>query len=139
MDYICRDKTTKIAFRMKKYYLFLLFAASCCLPTMATENAVEAEAPDYDIEFEAPIPEQDFDATAINDPDSELMPITINISGTQVHVANAVGKSLEIYNLAGVRVASFKIDSDDKTVSINLPKGCYILKVDKVVRKVSLK
>ena len=139
MDYICRDKTTKIAFRMKKYYLFLLFAASCSLPTMATENAVEAEAPDYDIEFEAPIPEQDFDATAINDPDSELMPITINISGTQVHVANAVGKSLEIYNLAGVRVASFKIDSDDKTVSINLPKGCYILKVDKVVRKVSLK
>ena len=124
---------------MKKYYLFLLFAASCCLPTMATENAVEVEAPDYDIELEAPVPEQDFDATAISDPESELTPITINISGSQVHVANAAGKALEIYNLAGVRVASFKIDSDDKTVSINLPKGCYILKVDKVVRKVSLK
>ncbi|MBR0273155.1 MAG: T9SS type A sorting domain-containing protein [Bacteroidaceae bacterium] len=73
------------------------------------------------------------------DIDEEINPITISVNGTQVHVTNAADKVLEIYNLAGVRVASFKIDSDDKTVNINLNKGCYILKVDKVVRKVSIK
>lgn len=122
---------------MKKYYLFLLFAATLSTPMMATEGGAEAiEEPsainDASMSFEATELE-------LSDADPDLTPITITVNGTQVHVANANGKSLEIYNLAGVRVASFKIDSDDTTVSLNLPRGCYILKVDKVVRKAAIK
>jgi len=122
---------------MKKYYLFLLFAATLSTPLMAAESGAEAiEEPsaftDASINLEAPELETP-------DADPELMPIGITVNGTQVRVTNANGKSLEIYNLAGVRVASFKIDSDDTTVSLNLPRGCYILKVDKVVRKAAIK
>lgn len=122
---------------MKKYYLFLLFAATLTTVTMAAEAEAEAfEEPsafiDSSLNPEAP----EFES---QDADPDLTPITITVNGTQVRVANACGKSLEIYNLAGVRVASFKIDSDDTTVSLNLPRGCYILKVDKVVRKAAIK
>ena len=117
---------------MKKYYLFLLFAATLTTATMAAEAEAEAiEEPsafmDSSLNPEAP----EFE---LQDGDTDLTPVTITVNGTQVR-----GKSLEIYNLAGVRVASFKIDSDDTTVSLNLPRGCYILKVEKVVRKAAIK
>ena len=71
--------------------------------------------------------------------EEEIPQVTIIVSGTRVHVANAAGQTLEVYDVAGVRVASLRIDSDDKTCNLNLTKGCYILKVDKVVRKVSIR
>ena len=47
---------------------------------------------------------------------------------------------IEVYNLAGIRVASYKIDSADKTFDFSsFQKGCYILKIGNTVRKVSLK
>jgi hypothetical protein len=46
---------------------------------------------------------------------------------------------LFIYNVAGVRVMSLKIEGADKLIDLNLPKGCYIVKVGKVVRKISIK
>ena len=45
---------------------------------------------------------------------------------------------MQIYNVAGVRVMTVKIDSSDKTYNLNLPKGCYIVKVGKIVRKISI-
>lgn len=61
------------------------------------------------------------------------------VSGQNVRVQNGSNQMLEIYNLTGVKVASFRVDSEDKTVSLNLPKGVYIIKVGKVVRKISLR
>ena len=61
------------------------------------------------------------------------------ISGQNVRIQNGSGQMLEVYNITGVRVASFRIDSEDKIVSLNLPKGIYILKVGKFVRKISLR
>lgn len=69
----------------------------------------------------------------------ELSAVQMNVNGSQVHIQGAVGKTLDIYNVAGVRVATFKIDSEDKTLNLNLTKGCYILKVGKVVRKISIR
>lgn len=46
---------------------------------------------------------------------------------------------LYIYNVAGVKIMSIKIDSSDRYYDLNLPKGCYIVKVGKVVRKISVK
>ncbi len=72
-------------------------------------------------------------------PEDELREITIAVNGARVHVTHATGQTLEVYDVAGVCVASLRIDTDDKTFSLNLPKGCYILKVGKVVRKVSIR
>lgn len=64
---------------------------------------------------------------------------SLNVSGNDVRVTGASGAQLEVYNLAGVRIKTINIDSADKSLTLNLPKGCYILKVGKVVRKVSIR
>lgn len=62
----------------------------------------------------------------------------ISVSGKTVHVTNAEGQTLEVYNITGVRVGSYKIDSPDKQITLSLTKGCYILRVGKITRKVAL-
>lgn len=67
-----------------------------------------------------------------------LNAIRITAKGTNVRVQNAAGQTLEIYNITGVRIAAYKIDSNDTTVSLSCGKGCYILKLGKIARKVSI-
>ena len=64
--------------------------------------------------------------------------IQINISGAGIHIVGAAGEVMEIFNLTGTKVASFRIDSNDKTFALDLPKGCYLVKVGKIVRKISV-
>ena len=64
--------------------------------------------------------------------------ISVTIKGSTLHVSGASGNTLYIYNVAGVRVKSIRIDGDDKQYSLNLPKGCYIVKVGDLVRKISI-
>lgn len=71
--------------------------------------------------------------------DNDFDEITISVNESTLHVTNAAGQMLYIYNVAGVRVMAIKVDSQDKRYELNLPKGCYIIKVGKVVRKVSIK
>lgn len=70
--------------------------------------------------------------------ENEAQTISIHLLGDDLRVTGAAGEMLQIYNVAGVRVMTVKIDSSDKTYNLNLPKGCYIVKVGKVVRKISL-
>ena len=65
--------------------------------------------------------------------------ISITANGSNVRVVGANGETLEVFNITGVKVSTIQIDSADKTVSLSLPKGCYLLKVGKVVRKISIK
>lgn len=62
----------------------------------------------------------------------------LSVSGRVVHVTNAEGESLEVFNITGVKVGSYKIDSPDKQITLNLSKGCYILRLGKITRKVAL-
>lgn len=71
--------------------------------------------------------------------DIDNISANIIVNGRQVRVTNAEGQELEVYNLTGTCVATIRIDSEDKTVNLNLPKGCYILKVGKIARKVSIR
>ena len=41
-----------------------------------------------------------------------------------------------IYNITGVKVASYKVDSAEKTITLNLEKGYYIVKVGDVARRI---
>ena len=70
--------------------------------------------------------------------EAEMETISLTIQDNRAHITNADGKVLEIYNLTGVRVARIRIDSNDKQITLNLNRGCYIMKVDKVVRKVTI-
>jgi hypothetical protein len=69
----------------------------------------------------------------------ETQTIGVTINESVIHVINANGNILRVYDLTGVSIAQVKIDSSDKHIELNLQKGCYILKVGKVVRKISIK
>ena len=64
--------------------------------------------------------------------------VSIAVNGQIVTVTGAQGQVLEVVSLTGRRVTSVKIESPAQRVELNIPKGCYILKVGKVVRKVSV-
>ena len=70
--------------------------------------------------------------------EAEMETVTLTILDNKAHITNADGKTLEIYNLTGVRVARIRIEGNDKQITLNLTRGCYIMKVDKVVRKVTI-
>lgn len=65
--------------------------------------------------------------------------VTISVKGSTVRVVGANGCTLSVYNVAGVRVMTMKIDGADKQYDLDLPKGCYILQVGKTVRKISIR
>jgi len=65
--------------------------------------------------------------------------VTITVNGQTVTIGGAQGETLEVISLTGRRVLAVKIESPSQRVELNVPKGCYILKVGKVVRKVSLR
>lgn len=73
-----------------------------------------------------------------NGPETELATVSIVIKGATVSVYNAEGSKLEIFSLTGAKVGIVNIDSNAKTINLSLKKGCYILKVNNVVRKVSI-
>lgn len=78
-------------------------------------------------------------ASAIEIIEQENPGISISVTETTLHIAGANGQVLQVYNVAGVRVMSVKVEGQDKKIELNLPKGCYIVKVGKVVRKISIK
>lgn len=71
--------------------------------------------------------------------ENDLQDVTVTIDGNDLHVVNALGETLQIYNVAGVCVETIKVDGDDKHYNLDLAKGCYIVKVGKIVRKISIK
>jgi len=64
---------------------------------------------------------------------------TLSVEGNSVSVQGASGMTLEIVSLTGRAVASYRIESPAQRIDLNLPKGCYILKIGKVVRKVTVR
>lgn len=72
--------------------------------------------------------------------EQEVVPITISVNESTIHIKNAEKMVIEIYNMTGVKVVTQRIDSSDKMIELdNLPKGCYIIKIGKVARKVYLR
>lgn len=65
--------------------------------------------------------------------------ITITVVQSTVIVSGAQGELLEVVSLTGKKVLEVKVDSPSQRVELNSLKGCYILKVGKVVRKITLR
>jgi hypothetical protein len=68
----------------------------------------------------------------------ELQPV-IGMEGNVATIQWASGMTLEVVSLTGRAIATYKIESTSQRIELNLPKGCYILKVGKVVRKVTVR
>lgn len=84
--------------------------------------------------YSAPLPVTGLDATEVG-----TNPISVVLSSqSELRITGAAGEVLSVYNVAGVRVLAVRLDSQDKTVTLNLARGCYIVKVGNVVRKISL-
>lgn len=72
--------------------------------------------------------------------DAEMQEISISVKASTLHVTGADGLMLNIYNVAGVRVMSVRVNGQDCHYELNLPKGCYIVQVGgKTTRKISIK
>jgi hypothetical protein len=71
--------------------------------------------------------------------ENDLQSVTMTVNESSVHITGANGMTLQIFNITGVSIGQYKIDSADKHIELNLQKGCYILKVGKVVRKISIR
>ena len=65
--------------------------------------------------------------------------ISMTIEGKTVVVDNAQGETLIVVSLTGRQVAQYSIDSPSQRIELNLSKGCYVLKVGNIVRKVSIR
>ena len=64
--------------------------------------------------------------------------ITISVNGQWVTITGAQGLTLEVVSLTGRQIKTIKIESPAQRIELNIPKGCYILKIGKVVRKVAV-
>ena len=71
--------------------------------------------------------------------EQEEVPVSVSVTGQTVLVAGAQGETLEVVSLTGRQLLTIKIDSPAQRVELNVPRGCYILKVGKVVRKIQVR
>ena len=55
-----------------------------------------------------------------------------------LRVNGCEGKTLEIVSITGKKVMEVKIESPAQEIKLNIPRGCYIVKVAKIVHKVSI-
>ena len=110
------NKTVRL---MKKRLLNFSFLAMLLL---AVPNAVNAT----NVDMEMGIVEQAGDE------------ISLTINGQQITVYGAQGETLEVVTLTGRVMKRIKIDNNIQRIELNVQKGCYILKIGKLARKVSM-
>lgn len=85
------------------------------------------------------VPSMSYADTAIEVIDNDYQNISVSVSSSTLHVTGANGRTVYIYNVVGVCVMSIKVDGADRHYDLNLPKGCYIVKIGKIVKKISIK
>ena len=71
--------------------------------------------------------------------ESQEEEVTISFTQGTLYVTGGEGMKLEIVSLTGNKVLEQQVDSPAQKFELNIPKGCYIVKVGKVVRKVSIR
>lgn len=130
---------------MPKYILRIslaLFCVSCfALSAAAQEKAGLADSAPAEV---APFAMQSSAPTAMvpNAPGQMEAPnfdeIAITVRGNQLRVQHAEGLNLMVYNITGVKVSTHRVESDDFTLTLNVERGIYIVKVGKVARRITI-
>ena len=65
--------------------------------------------------------------------------IDISINQSTLTINGAQGMVLEIVSVTGRHVMTMKIESQSLCIDLRVPKGCYLVKVGSVVRKISVR
>ncbi len=104
---------------MKKLYITLLSIFAACQMSVHAESFLQ-ESNGVNVVLEA----------------QGAVEIGISVSGQELHITNAAGKSITVYSITGSKVLSASIDSNDKTIALNVARGWYIVKVGDITRKV---
>ena len=94
-----------------------MFATALSLPAAATERSLSLET-------------ESEEAAVLSEK------IAVSFEKNALRIQRAEGYTVYIYNITGVKVASYKIDSAEKTITLNLEKGYYIVKVGDVARRI---
>ena len=72
--------------------------------------------------------------------DRDAVALTLQVNGTKVIVQNVSPRTtIQIFNVLGVKLKEYKTPTNGDNLQFDLPKGCYILKTDNVVRKIAIK
>ncbi len=72
----------------------------------------------------------------VDNSEIDIQNIDITIHQNVLHVSGAAGQVMRIYKLTGVGVMTVKVDGDEKSYPLNLAKGCYIVRIGNVIRKI---
>ncbi len=70
--------------------------------------------------------------------DADSGAVSILVETQAIRVVGAEGQTLKVFSLSGRLLMTVRIVSAEQRMERNLPKGCYIIKVGKVTRKVVL-
>ena len=62
----------------------------------------------------------------------------VAVGQARLRVTNATNQTIRSYDISGAPIKTIKVDGPDKIYELSLRKGCYIVKVGNVVRKVSV-
>lgn len=84
-------------------------------------------------------PAQAMTGNSVEIVENDVQNISLSLSGSVLTIKGANGETMQIYNVAGMKVMNVKIEGDEKRFELNLPKGCYIVKIGKFVRKISVR
>ena len=77
-------------------------------------------------------------AIEIIDQDAQATVISQTTNNT-LHIVNANGDMVSIYNVAGKCIKTFRVEGQDRQYELNLPKGIYIVKVGNTARRIIVK
>lgn len=117
-DYAEMKMPTKIILAV---FSLLMLAAPVCAESISKEYA------------------ESISSENLSAPQSEISEIKLYVNASTVRVVNAAKQTMYVYSVTGECVARYRIDSDEKSFTLGLPKGIYILKVSNVARKISLR
>lgn len=63
--------------------------------------------------------------------------VTIQANGRQVRITGAEHQTMQVFSMTGRKVAEYAIDANDKTVTLNVPRGWYAVRIgNEVARKI---
>ena len=64
--------------------------------------------------------------------------LSIQKGGIQVHATACQGQTLKVYDIVGKLKCEVAIDSNDKTIRVNLSKGIYLINIGQITRRVNI-
>ncbi len=72
--------------------------------------------------------------------DLDVQDIAVYYSSGVMHITGANNLVVKVYNLAGIMVKTFRVEGQDKRISLPLADGIYIIKVgSSFTRKITVR